>query len=130
MTIHKSLGLSLFFVPLLIIARLVCRNIAYPKQMPMVQKILAKMVHWGMYLSVFIMACSGVIANQLFHSKWQYFYLFEVPNVLSKYPEIASKVFALHFYVAPMLLVLVIAHILAAIYHQVVVKDAVMKRMF
>ena len=131
MTVHKSLGLTLFFViPLLIVVCIVSGKVQYPPKMPVVQKVLAKLVHWTMYVSVFTMAFSGVIPNQLYHTQWQYFYLFEVPNILAKNPQVASNIFALHFYVAPILLGLVIAHILAAIYHQAVVKDNVMKKMF
>ncbi|WP_116964332.1 cytochrome b [Fastidiosibacter lacustris] len=131
MTIHKSIGLSLFLlIVFLIITRIFSNKIPYPKEMPVIQRMLAKLVHWGLYLCILLMSLSGFIASQLFHSKWQYFYWFDIPNFLPKNPGLGREIFSWHPFIAMILLVLVILHILAALSHQFIAKDKIMQKMF
>lgn len=130
MTLHKSMGLSLLFlIILLMLLRLVGKKIPYPKDMPTIQIILAKLVHFLLYLCVLGMSLTGFIASELFHSKWQFFYLFDVPAFLPANPALGKYIFSFHGLIAPVLLTLVILHIAAAIYHRSR-KDTIMKKMF
>ncbi|WP_119343509.1 cytochrome b [Facilibium subflavum] len=131
MTIHKSLGLTLLLLTiLLIIIRLSSKKVPYPKTMPFIQIILAKIVHLGLYLSLFTMSLSGFIAMQLFHSKWQYFYLFYVPNFLQVNTTLGREIFQIHQWAALIFAGLVILHTLAAFYHKYACKDQIMKKMW
>ncbi|WHN65028.1 cytochrome b [Cysteiniphilum sp. QT6929] len=130
MTIHKSIGLSLAIVViLLIITRLLSKKIPYPKAMSSLHIFLAKIVHFGLYLCVFCMSMTGLIASQLFQSQWQFFYWFNVPILLPQNPELGSEIFSWHPWFAYILLVFVILHIFAALYHKYIAKDDIVKKM-
>ncbi|WP_388064007.1 cytochrome b/b6 domain-containing protein [Klebsiella pneumoniae] len=43
--------------------------------------------------------------------------------------ELGSKIFSYHYIFASVLLVLVVLHIAAALYHQLIVKDNILARM-
>ena len=131
MTMHKSIGLSLaILIITLIIVRLVSCKRPYPSNISTINRVLATIVHWGLYLSVFSMSSTGFIASQLFHSPWQFFYWFNVPLLLPQNISLGSKIFSWHPWIAYILLALVLIHILAALYHRFIIKDKIMQKMF
>ena len=117
-TLHKSLGFSLFFIVLtVIVLRIFYRRAPYPESMPLSQIILAKMVHFGLYFSLLMMSLSGYFAMTFFHAKWKLFFLIPMPNWLPNKNLIGGAIFQYHVIFAWIVLVFVILHITAAIYH-------------
>ena len=131
MMLHQSIGLTLLvLVILLIVTRLFSRKIPYPSgDMPLYLVVFAKLVHFGLYVCILLMALSGLVAFQLFHHSWQYFDLFSIPNLLVQNPRLGHEIFMFHPVVANVLMALVILHVLGSFYHRVIRKDNVVKRM-
>lgn len=72
-----------------------------------VQAAVANVVHWVFYVLLFAAPISGLVA-------WY----------------VAPEIGELHQLVKPAFLLLIAAHVVASLYHQFVVKDGVMTRMF
>ncbi len=131
MMLHKSIGLStLILVLLLILIRLVSKKLPYGNTLPKPQIFLAKVVHFGMYICIILMSLSGFIASQLFQYPFWYFNLVQIPVFLPHNAALGAQIFSLHPIIAYILLVLVILHILAVIYHRFIVKDSILKRIW
>lgn len=129
-TLHKSLGLlGLIIVILLIIRRLFYKKPPYPNSMSAFEKLLARSVHFLLYLIVITMGASGMIASMLFHSQWLWFYLIPLPQLTQANPQLGANIFSIHIYGAVILSILVGLHILGALYHAIK-KDGIMRRMF
>ncbi|EDZ90432.1 cytochrome b [Francisella tularensis] len=129
MTLHKSFGLVTFFVvPLLVIAKFFSIKPPYNPPLPLLQLIIAKIVHLGLYISAFGMAFSGVVGSMLMGYPWKIFFVIPFPEIITPNFELGSKIFSYHYIFASVLLVLVVLHIAAALYHQLIVKDNILSR--
>ena len=128
--LHKSLGLSLLAV---VLARLLWRlsNVTpSPIKMPALQRQAAYFVHGMLYVLILAMPISGVIMSQLAGKPVSWFGLFDVPQFMEVNKEMAKDVKALHEDVFfPVLMLLILGHIGAALFHQFVLKDGLLKRM-
>lgn len=128
--IHKSIGILLFFVML---ARVVWRasNTA-PDDEPsvgVVQRRIAHGVHLLLYLLLFAMMISGYFISTADGRPIQVFDLFTVPATVSGIPnqeDIAGKI---HWYLALVLISLVVLHAGAALKHHFIDRDRTLKRM-
>lgn len=130
MTLHKSFGLVIFFViPLLVVARFFSIKPPYNPPLPLLQLIIAKIVHLGLYISAFGMAFSGVVGSMLVGYPWKIFFVIPFPEIITPNFELGSKIFSYHYIFASVLLVLVVLHIAAALHHQLIVKDNILARM-
>lgn len=131
MTLHKSLGITLLIVMVvMLVMRLISGKVAYSPPLSTVQHFLAKFVHIGLYVATFGMALSGAIASALYNSQWKFFFVIPMPQIFQRNPELAGQIFAWHYVFAYILLVLVVLHIVAAMFHKVVMRDNIWQRMF
>ena len=71
----------------------------------------------------------GYIANSAYGASTPFFGLFEVPPIIAKNEPLATQLFTLHRWVGWLVVLLVAMHIGAALYHQFVRRDSVLKRM-
>jgi cytochrome b561 len=121
---HAALGvLALVLTLVRIVWWLVFDRRPQPSEMPGWQKNLASAVHGLLYLSLLVMGASGIATLALSGA---------VPALLSgaPLPDLSHLVpRAVHGVVSKLLLVLLAAHIGAAIYHQVVMRDHLLARM-
>jgi len=128
--LHKSLGLSLLAV---VLARLLWRSsnvTPSPIKMPDLQKKAASWVHGLLYVTLLAMPLSGVIMSQLAGKPVGFFGLFDLPQLLDINKDLAKDVKELHEDVFfPLLMLLIVGHIGAALFHQFVLKDGLLKRM-
>lgn len=129
-TLHKSFGLFILLVTiLLIIVRLFSHKRKYIKPLPFWQNILARVVHLGIYISALGMALSGLIGSMLMGYPWKVFFIAPLPQFFKVNPELGSQIFSYHYTFASILVILVAGHIIAALYHQFIVKDKLLSRM-
>ena len=129
-TLHKSSGLVVLTVTLLlIIARLFSRKPAYSPPLSSWQKALARIVHLGIYVSALAMALSGLIGSMLMGYPWKVFFIAPLPELFKVNQELGSQVFSYHYTFASILTVLVTLHIVAALYHHVIIRDKTLHRM-
>lgn len=126
---HKALGV-LFFC--WVLGRL-CNAFLSPKPPSLHgwQYTLAKLVHVLLYVTMLAMPMLGVFMSVYSDYPVAVFGLFEIPVFVTPNDTIARRLEFLHTeVVAPLLLVLIILHIAAALYHQWVLKDNVVRRMY
>ena len=131
MLLHKSLGLSLFF---LVAARLIYRATykAPPLTMPMseLKKKGAHAVHALLYLLLLAQPLTGILMTWYGGRDLPFFGLFSIASPVAKNPELSKWFYELHHdIVFPLLVALSVLHIGFALYHHYVKKDGLIDRM-
>ncbi len=128
--LHKSLGLTLLAV---VLVRLLWRSSnVTPNALKMSewQQKSAAYVQGSLYVLLLAMPVSGIIMSQLAGKPVSFFGLFDLPALFSVDTEKAKDVKSLHTEVFfPLLMLAIIGHIGAALFHQFVLKDGLIKRM-
>ena len=128
--LHKSLGvLILVLMVLRLINRLVAGALAPEAEIEPWQKTVSSIVHTSLYVLLLAMPIVGYIANSAYGASTPFFGLFELPSIVGKNEELATRLFTLHRWVGWLVILLVLMHISAALYHHFIRRDAVLKRM-
>jgi cytochrome b561 len=138
--IHKSVGLTVLVLSL---ARLGWRLInpvpVLPPDMNGALKFLARLTHYLFYFLIIAIPTAGwllVSASPTGAPTW-YFWLFQWPNLpffngMARPEKVhyAQTFAAAHSYMAFFAIALIVLHVGAALYHQFVRRDAVLRRMW
>ena len=128
--LHKSLGaLILILMILRVINRLAVGALAPETEIAPWQKVVSSIVHTALYALLIAMPVVGYIANSAFGATVPFFGLFELPPIIGKNEALATQLFTLHRWVGWLVVLLVLTHVSAALYHHFVRGDAVLKRM-
>ena len=139
--IHKSFGFVVFMLALTrVIWRLANPTPAAPSHMGPAERALAHGVHIALYVLMIAMPLTGWLMasssplNDVdaypFQIKNMVFGLFELPDPFQPGDKALSKALAqVHFYTGLALSVIVAGHILAAIKHQSIDRDGLIRRM-
>jgi cytochrome b561 len=127
---HKSLGVLILTLMILrLINRLaVGAPIADPGIEPW-QKTMSAIVHTLFYVLLLAMPPVGYIATSAFGAPVPVFGLFDLPPIIGKDEALAAQLFTLHRWVGYLVIVLVLTHVSAALYHHFVRGDRVLQRM-
>lgn len=116
--LHKSFGVLVIF---LLFARLVVRWASkipdLPDSMPAYQRKLGRLVHWLLYLFMFLVPLSGYMMSDAGGRDVPLFNL-TMPSFLEKNPELASRLHDIHVTIPYVLLGIIVLHTLAAIKHR------------
>ena len=134
-TFHKSLGLTIFALAVLRLAwKLFDKRPDEPSTMPHSQVVAAKLGHGLLYVLLFLVPLSGWWYDSVAALRPLYFWgLFQVPHLGGPDPNdpdlkhFAANVHAFLFWT---LVVVAAGHVVAALYHQFVVRDGVLARMW
>ena len=128
--LHRSIGVIL--LPLML-ARLIWRLTHPPPPLPVtvsaVQRRLAGFVHWALYGILLLQAMVGWIATSAYRAPIRVFWLFELPPIWPVDRPFSETLFAVHRAIGFTLLVLLVCHVGAALFHHFVLKDIVLRRM-
>jgi cytochrome b561 len=128
-TVHQSIGLVIFA---LAIYRLHWRRLdprpALPASMPAAERWLARSVQGFLYVALLILPVSGYVFANAFGDEVSFFWL-PMPRLLEKHIQIRNTAWFFHQWTAFLLLAALGLHILGALYHHLVKRDAVLKRM-
>ena len=128
--LHKSLGvLILILMVLRLINRLAVGALAPEGEIAPWQKTVSSIVHTSFYVLLLAMPVVGYIANSAYGATTPFFGLFELPGIVGKNEALATQLFTLHRWVGWLVILLVLTHISAALYHYVIRRDVVLKRM-
>jgi cytochrome b561 len=128
--LHKSLGvLILILMVLRLINRLVAGALAAEEKIEPWQKTVSSIVHTSLYVLLLAMPVVGYIANSAYGTSTPFFGLFNVPAIIGKNEELATQLFTIHRWVGWLVILLVLTHISAALYHHFIRGDVVLKRM-
>lgn len=129
--LHKGMGASLLVLILLRFAwRLSHRPPPLPASVPPAQALVARAVHWGLYLFVFVMAASGFARVRLGGFPIELLDALGVPPLLPENEPLAEVAKRVHATARFGLIALIVVHVAAGLYHGLVLKDGVFSRMW
>lgn len=127
--LHKSVGMV---VLMLVIIRLSWRLYdGVPKSLgnSRIIQIAANMVHFLLYVFMFIQPLSGWAMSSAAGYNTTLFGWFVFPGIVSKDPNMVETYVAIHNTSAMILLVLFVLHVVGAITHHFIFKDNTLRRM-
>jgi cytochrome b561 len=126
---HKLTGIVIFF---LVLARLGYRLLkGAPADEPSLepwQKAASHATHWSLYLLLLLVPIGGYLGISLYPALDVFG--MPLPSITAADQAAAARVFFLHWVGAVMILLLLGAHISAALYHYFIRKDGVLQRMW
>lgn len=127
---HKSLGVLIL---VLMILRLINRlAVGAPVAEPGIerwQKTVSSVVHTSFYVLLLAMPIVGYIANSAYGAPTPFFGLFDLPPIVDKNETLSTSLFTIHRLVGWLVIILVLIHVSAAVYHHFVRGDNVLQRM-
>lgn len=127
---HKSFGaLLLALILLRLLWRLINETPRLPESTTALQAMLARGMHWVLYLLMFAQPLSGILMSQAAGVPVGVFGLFEFPTLLDKSPGLAELARTVHGTVWILLVLATLGHVGAALHHHFIKKDGVLKQM-
>lgn len=127
---HKWLGITvLWLASLRLLWRLTHRPPVYPAGMPSWQKKTANGLHGLLYLLMFAVPVSGYFYSLAAGVPVLYLKLIPLPVLIAPDPELKALLKQVHYVLNLTLLACVVLHVLAALKHQFIDRDGVLKRM-
>ncbi len=126
---HKSFGaVVLMLILLRLVWRLLNESPSLPSETTATQAMIAKAMHWMLYVLMFAQPLSGIMMSQAAGFPISFFGLFEFPVFLAKDPAVAEIFHTMHGTVWILLVLAVIGHAGAALHHHFIKKDDVLKQ--
>lgn len=127
---HKWAGVTLFLLVLVRFAwRLGHRPPELPDSVPAIQQMLASGLHYVLYLLMFAIPLTGWLMSSAKGFQTVYFGVLPLPDLMPKNKELGEVMAEIHETLNLGMALLVLAHVGAAIKHQVIDKDGVLLRM-
>ena len=127
---HKTLGIIILAV---VILRLLYRLVrGAPDHEPSItgwQRTASRLNHWGLYLLLLIVPVLGYIGISLYPAL-DIFGLVSLPGLVAPNQEAAARVFYWHWVGAVAIVLLVGMHVAAALFHYLIRRDGVLRRMW
>lgn len=128
--IHASIALAVF---LLMTLRIVWRFMndvpAHPPGMAAWQRISATLAHWGLYAAIFTQLISGAMTVSTGGKPLPFFGIFSVPLPVTESRENHELWEEVHEFAWKILAVLLVIHVLGAVYNHFIAKNDVLRRM-
>lgn len=127
---HKEWGLLVLgLVALRLIWRWLNTNPSLPIHMWLIEKIVARLMHYLFYVLMFLVPISGWLMSSAAGLPVSFFGLFILPDFV--YPNEQSRLFfqQAHEILAYVLLACIVLHTLAALKHHFINKDDVLRKM-
>jgi len=129
--LHRSIGVLLMPVILLRLAyRLRHPPPPLPADIPAIQQLAASSVHVALYVLLIVQPIVGWIGTSAFRAPILVFWLFELPPIWPEDRAFSDQVFQLHRAIGFLIVLLLAAHIGAALFHHFVRRDRVLLRMW
>jgi cytochrome b561 len=126
---HESTGVLIFVLAIVFLLWRLGSVTPSLAEMPVWQRVVGRGVHDGLYICLFLQPLLGMTEVMLSGKAISVYGIFTVPQLVSKAKHLSGVVGSIHNDVAIALLVLVGLHVLAALYHEFVVKDNILRRM-
>lgn len=127
--LHKSLGLTLFFITLLRLF-LILRTSRPPSFGRPIERLLSKAMHGVIYITLFGVFISGYLISTADGRGIEVFGLVIIPSMgkfINNQEDFAGVI---HFYLAWLLIILAALHAFGALKHHFFDKDDTLKQMF
>ncbi len=127
---HLSVGSAILLVMLLRLAwRLSHPPPAPPADLPPSLRLLSRATHWAFYAILVVLPVLGWTAASAFGATVRLFGLIPLPALVAPNKPFAEAVGDVHATVAFVLLALIALHVAGALYHAVIKRDGVVRRM-
>lgn len=128
--IHASIAMAVFFLMTIRIAwRFMNEVPAHPDGMAAWQRISASLVHWGLYAAVFVQLASGGMTVATGGNPLPFFGLFSIPLPVAENRDSHKFWEEIHEFAWRVVAVLIVIHVLGAIYNHFIAKNDVLRRM-
>lgn len=128
--IHASIALAVFvLMTIRIIWRFMNEVPAHPDGMAAWQRISATVVHWGLYAVVFVQLTSGGMTVATGGNPLPFFGLFSIPLPVAESRDNHEFWEEIHEFAWKIIAVLLVIHVLGAIYNHFIAKNDVLRRM-
>ena len=128
--VHALIGILLWLV---LLARFGYRighaPPALPEQAGAFSRRFSSPVHWAMYLLMFVIPIIGLVTF-MYHGRVFHFGLFDLNFGIPKNRAVFEPTEDIHGYLAYALFILAGVHALAALWHQFILRDGVLTRMW
>ena len=129
-TLHKNVATPIIF---LLVIRLFWRYThpapQLPNSMSPLMKTLAHLGHLGLYFMLIAIPITGCLFSWSVRKPVPVLYLFEIPALVDKNPELLAIVKPVHTYLSWFAAAMVVGHVLAALKHHFIDKDDVLRSM-
>ena len=129
--IHKSVGTVIL---LLAAFRLAWRGFhpapGYTRPQPAWQRLAAGLTHALLYALMVLMPVTGYVADAARARPTAFFGLFEIPRLVPLDRKLSFYAQTAHDYAQYALYALIAAHVAAALYHQLILRDGLLGRMW
>lgn len=127
---HLAMGSTILLVMLLRLAwRLAHPPPPAPADLPPFLRILARGTHWAFYLVLILLPLLGWMAANAYGATPRLLGLIPLPRLLAPDQALAETIGTVHKTVATFLLALIALHVSGALYHALVKRDGVIRRM-
>ncbi len=128
--IHGSTALAVF---VLMTVRIVWRFMnevpAHPDGLPAWQRLSASVVHWGLYVVVFLQLIAGGMVVATGGRALPFFGLFSVPLPVEENHDNHEFWEEIHEFAWKIIAVLLVVHVIGAIYNHFIAKNDIVRRM-
>lgn len=127
---HASWALLVFtLMTIRLVWRLLNPTPAHPDGMPGWQRTTATLVHWAIYVAVFLQLAAGAMTTATGDRPLPFFGLFSIPLPVAASDEAHEFWEEIHEFTWKPLAALIVLHFLAALYNHFVRKNDVLRRM-
>ena len=126
---HISLGASVMLAVVLALIWRVIHPVPQSPEIALWQQRLATFTHWLLYLLILVMTVLGWAATNFRGWPVKLFGQIPLPALAAKGERWAHTAGDIHSFLVNVLLALVAFHVLAALYHQFIARDGIIKRM-
>jgi cytochrome b561 len=125
---HEWVGVTIFAVT---IARLLWRltHPAPPLDLPSIERVASKLTYAGIYLILLVQPLVGWVMSSAFGFRVVYLGLIPLPLVVEEDRALAESMQSVHFTLAMVLVALFAAHVGGVLYHHLIRRDGVLRRM-
>ncbi|HNP64880.1 MAG TPA: cytochrome b [Woeseiaceae bacterium] len=128
--VHGSIATVVLALMTIRIAwRLMGSTPAHPATMPAWQAMVSSLVHWGLYIVVFVQLTAGAMVVAAGGKALPVFGLFSIPLPVAANHNAHEWWEGVHKFMWKPLAALIVLHILGALYNHFVVKNDVLRRM-
>jgi cytochrome b561 len=128
--IHASIAMGVFaLMTIRIIWRFVSEVPAHPDGTAVWLQLSATVVHWGLYLAVFVQLISGGMTVATGGKALPFFGIFSIPLPVEENEDNHHFWEEIHEFAWRVVAVLIVVHILGAIYNHFIARNDVVRRM-
>ncbi len=130
LVVHKSLGAMVFVLALMRLTyRLTHAPPAYPAVFSRLIRVASSVNHWVLYALMLAMPITGYVNSAAGGAPLQWFWLFDMPRLLTKNVELAHLSKQMHAALAWAVYLVLAAHVGATIWHSAIKRDGTLARM-